>query len=340
MAQLPKSEFVQALSAVAAERGIDSTIVIESIKAALVAAYIHDAKEHDGETEDKEFEGEISPDTGEAKIFLILGDGKKQDVTPPGFGRIAAQTARQVIRQKIREAERDAVISGFEARVGQLVSGVVLRFDGQSVRIDLGKTEGIMPAGERIGGERLEGGQRLMFLIKEIQETERGRDIILTRADPLFIQKLFEREVPEIASHAVEIRAIAREAGVRTKIAVGSKASGVDPVGSCVGQKGVRVQTVINEVNGEKIDVIPWVEDPAQLITVALSPAQNLQVRVDKNKKTARVLVPREQLSVAIGKDGQNVRLASRLVGYTIDVQGTGEPEKVKKIEEEKENLG
>lgn len=327
MTQRARSEFAQALAAVAAERGVDSSIILEGIKLAIIAAYRRDAREHGEEVNEEEvFEAEIDHNSGEAKIFKIEGK-KKNDVTPPGFGRIAAQTAGQVIRQKIREAEREAVLSGFEGRVGQLVSGVILRFDGQDVKVDLGKTEAILPHDERVPSERFDSGQRLSFLLKEIRDGVRGKELIVTRRDPVFIKKLFEREVPELASHSVEIRAIARDAGVRTKIAVASKTSGVDPVGSCVGQKGVRVQEVIKEVGGEKIDVIPYLDDPVEFIRAALSPAQNLIIETDKEKKEAKVSAPHDQLSLVIGRDGQNVRLAAELTGYVIDVKGSGLPE-------------
>lgn len=326
MAQRARSEFAQALAAVAAERGIDPSIVLESIKAAIVAAYRRDAREHGEEvTDEEEFQAELNPDTGEASVFADR-EGKKVEVTPPGFGRIAAQTAKQVIRQKIREAERESVLSDYEVKVGQLVSGIILRFEGQDVRVDLGKTEAILPHPERIPTERFDSGQRLTFLIKEIREGARGREIVVSRASPLFIQKLFEREVPELGNHSIEIRGIAREPGVRTKISVASRTSGVDPVGSCVGQRGVRVQEVIKEVGGEKIDVIPHLDDPAQAIEASLSPAQNLSIEIDRENKRAKVTAPQDQLSLVIGKDGQNVRLAGELTGYVIDVMGMPEP--------------
>lgn len=332
MTQLPKSEFAQALAAVAAERSITADTIIESIKSAIIAAYRRDAREK-GQVveEEQQFDAELNPDTGEARVFEIVQGGKK-DVTPPGFGRIAAQTAKQVIHQKIREAEREVVLSGYENRIGQLVSGIVLRFDGQDVRVDIGKAEAIMPVSERVPSERLESGQRLAFLLKEIRDGLRGRELVVSRTDPMFIHKLFEREVPELAAKSVEVKAIARDPGIRTKFAVASRTSGVDPVGSCVGQKGVRVQAVINEVGGEKIDVIPWTDDVAELITLALAPAQNVSVRVNKEQKTATALVAQDQLSLAIGKDGQNVRLASRLAGYEIEVEAQS-LEKIEKKE-------
>lgn len=330
MANLARTEFSSALNAIANERGLDPSVVLETIKQAIVAAYRRDVRERGEDVEEKVIDATIDPQTGEARIF-IWDEGKeddKEDVTPPGFGRIAAQTAKQVILQKIREAEKDAVLLQYAGKVGSLVSGTVLRFDGPNVRVDVGKTEGIMPPGERIPNERLNVNQRLTFLLKEIRETGRGRDVILSRADPEIVKKLFAREVPEIGSGAVEIKIISREPGSRTKVAVFSTQSGVDPVGSCVGQKGVRVQAVINELSGEKVDVIPWTEDPVVLIVSALSPAAGASVTLDEKKKEAKVMVPEDQLSLAIGKEGQNVRLASRLTGWKIEIGGIEVEEK------------
>lgn len=251
--QTPRTEFAQALKAVATERGLDASVILETIKQAIIAAYRRDAKERGEETEEMEFDVELNSVNGEARVFAWPLDKaeEKHDVTPPGFGRIAAQTAKQVIHQKIREAEKGAILDEFSDRLGTLISGVILRFDGPDVRVDIGRTEAIMPSNERIPNERLMANQRLTFLLKEIRDEVRGKEIILSRADPTFVEKLFAREVPEISSGSVVIKAVAREAGVRTKIAVLSAQSGVDPVGSCVGQKGVRVQAVTNEL-GEK----------------------------------------------------------------------------------------
>lgn len=337
MAGLPRTEFAQALAAVAAERRLEPEIVLETIKAAILAAYRRDARERGEELEDREYEAEIDPESGEARIFTWEKGKKraKKDVTPPGFGRIAAQTAKQVILQKIREAEKEEVLAEYQGRVGSLVSGMVLRFDGPAVRVDVGRAEGIMPPEERVPGERLILNQRAVFLLKEIREGPKGKEIILSRADPELVKKLFAREVPEIGAGSVEIKGIAREAGARTKIAVVSNQSGVDPVGSCVGQKGVRVQAVISELGGEKIDVVPWNDDPEQLIVASLSPAEGVSASLDKEKKQAQVRVPDDQLSLAIGKEGQNVRLASKLTGFKIDIEGAAEV--VAEMEEKKE---
>lgn len=325
----PRTEFSQALKAIAQERGLDPEVIVEAIKQAIIAAFRRDAKDRGEEVaEEIEVEAQIDPVSGETKVFI---EGK--DVTPPGFGRIAAQTAKQVIHQKIREAEKGAIMDEYNEKVGSLVSGLVLRFDGSNVRVDLGKTEGIMEASERIPNERLSLNQRLSFLLKEIKETPRGKELFLSRADSEFVKKLFAREVPEISSGSVEIKAIAREAGVRTKIAVYSSQPGVDPVGSCVGQKGVRVQAVTNEIGGERVDVIAWSEDLVELIKASLAPAENLEVTLDEKEKIAKVKAPEDQLSLAIGKDGQNVRLTAKLTGYRIEVEDL-EGKKVEKKEE------
>jgi len=326
--QGPRTEFSQALRALASERELDADVILETIKQAIIAAYKKDAKEQGIEVEEFEYDAEINSSNGEAKVFSwpLEKPEERADVTPPGFGRIAAQTAKQVIHQKIREAEKGAIMDQFSGRVGSLISGLILRFEGADVRVDLGRTEGIMPADERVPNERLNLSQRLTFLLKDIVETAHGKQIILSRADPTFVKKLFEREVPEISSGSVSVKAIAREAGVRTKMAVHSTASGVDPVGSCVGQKGVRVQAVTNELGGERVDIIQWNDDAKLFIMSALAPAKDMEVTLNEEKKSAEVLVPDDQLSLAIGRDGQNVRLAAKLTGWKIDIRGKGMP--------------
>lgn len=349
-----RTEFSQALKAIAAERGLDPDVILETIKQAIIAAYKRDAKEQGAEVDSFDYDAVIDPVNGETKVFawplpaedaseaeIKKAKAEKKDVTPPGFGRIAAQTAKQVIHQKIREAEKGVIMEEFQERVGSLVSGLVLRFDGPNVRVDLGRTEAILEAPDRIPNERLNLNQRLTFLIKNIEETPRGKEIFLSRAAPEFVVKLFAREVPEISSGSVEIKAIAREPGVRTKAAVFSSQTGVDPVGSCVGQKGVRVQAVTNEIGGERVDVIPWSADLSELIKSSLSPAEDLSVTIDEEKKIAKVTAPEDQLSVAIGKDGQNVRLTAKLTGYRIEVEGNGEAtEEVEKEEKNNESEG
>ena len=327
-----RTEFASAVSQVAREHGIEPEIVLDSIKSAILAAFRRDAKEKKEVLEKEEnYLVEIDEKTGEAKIYLKKGK-KKENLTPPGFGRIAALTAKQVILQKIREAEKEAILTEYEKRLGTLVTGTALRFRGQNLIFDLGKTQAIMPPEERVRNEQYQPNLRFTLLLKEIQKGEGDSQIIVSRKDERLVKGLFGREVPEVANNSVEIKAIAREPGSRLKIAVFSTKPGVDPVGSCVGQKGVRVQAVINELRGEKIDVIQYNDDPGKFIAAALSPAENPKVKVSRRKKEAKVLIPNDQLSVAIGKDGQNVRLASKLTGFKIDVRESNQkkPKKTK----------
>jgi len=337
--QQARTEFAQAIRAISTERGLDASVILETIKQAIIAAYRRDAKEKGDETEDLEFDVELNSSNGEAKVFCwpLEKPEEKKDVTPPGFGRIAAQTAKQVIHQKIREAEKGAIMDEYSSRVGSLISGMIIRFEGPDVRVDLGRTEGIMPTSERVANERLNPNQRLTFLLKEIIETLKGKQIILSRADPVFVQKLFGREVPEISSGSVEVKAIAREAGVRTKIAVSSNQSGVDPVGSCVGQKGVRVQAVTNELGGERVDIVPFSEELPDFIKAALAPAEGLSVTLNKSQLIAKVKAPEDQLSLAIGRDGQNARLAAKLTGWKVEIEELKADVKEEKAKEEKE---
>ncbi len=291
-------------------------VVLETIKAAILAAYRKDY----GVEELEQLVVELNPDTGEAKIFK---DGK--DITPPGFGRIAAQTAKQVILQRIREAEKTAVLADYQTKVGTIMPGMVLRFDGPNIIVDIGRAQAIMPPQEQSQGERYHLNQRLTFYIEGIRETMRGNEIIVSRAHKGLVEGLFKREVPEVASGAVELRVVAREAGGRTKVAVYSNQPGVDPVGSCVGQKGVSVQAVIGELGGsEKVDIIQWTDDTKLFIAAALAPAKDLDINLDEKKKVAEVFAPEDQLSLAIGRDGQNVRLAAKLTGWKIDIKGKG----------------
>ncbi|MEK7611247.1 MAG: transcription termination factor NusA [Patescibacteria group bacterium] len=307
------SEFSAALNQVCAEKGISPQSVLDTITLALVSAYRKDFNPG----AEEEVRAEINQETGEAKIF----EGEK-DVTPPFFGRIASQTAKQVLLQKLREAEKEAIFSDFRKKMGSLMSAHIFRLEKGNAILDLGRCQGVMPPGEQIPGENYQINQRLKILLKEIRDGEgaRGPEVIVSRSDPRFIEQLFMAEVPELDSGVVTIKAVAREAGSRTKIAVSSEDPRVDPVGSCVGQKGVRVQTVIGELNGEKIDIIPFDEDPEKFIAAALSPAKIREVSLNKKKKEARVKVGADQLSLAIGKEGQNVRLAARLSGWKIDI--------------------
>lgn len=237
------------------------------------------------------------------------------------FGRIAAQTAKQVIIQRVREAEREAVFDEYKNREGEIISGLVQRIEGRVIFVDIGKTVAVLPPEEQMGQENYNPGQRMKFLLLAVERNPKGPGVFLSRSHPRLLKKLFEIEVPEIASGAVEIKAIAREPGSRSKVAVASNESGVDPVGSLVGQKGVRVSTVIHELGGEKIDVIEWSEDPKTFIGHALSPAKVIEVMIDEHRHETAAIVPEDQLSLAIGKGGQNVRLAAKLTGWKIDVR-------------------
>lgn len=326
MPVVQRSEFVLALNQVASERGVDPNIVLDTVKNAILAAY---RKDHPG-IELEEYRAELNPNSGEAHIFH-----NDTDVTPPGFGRIAAQTAKQVILQKIREKEKEAIMSDYKVKIGTVVNGMVLRFAGPNVIIDVGKTEAIMPPSEQIPHEKYHLNQRLSVYLSEIREGMKGDEIIVSRASTGLIEGLFRREVPEVAQGSVQIKVISREAGNRTKVAVASNQQGIDPVGSCVGQKGVRVQAIIQEFGGiEKIDIIQWSDDAKTYIMQALSPAKNVQVDINEEEKVATVHVPKEELSLAIGKEGQNVRLASKLTGYRIEIEGKEEPAAVEKKEE------
>lgn len=327
MPVVQRSEFVLALNQVASERGVDPAVVLDTVKNAILAAF---RKDHPG-AELEEYRAELNPNTGEAHIFH-----NDEDVTPPGFGRIAAQTAKQVILQKIREKEKEAIMTDYRVKIGSVVNGMVLRFAGPNVIIDIGKTEAIMPQQDQIGNEKYHLNQRLTVYLREIREGLKGEEIIVSRASAGLIEGLFKREVPEVAQGSVIIKAIAREAGNRTKVAVASNQQGIDPVGSCVGQKGVRVQAIIQEFNGmEKIDIIQWSDDPQTYIMQSLSPAKNIKVEINEEEKLAVVTVPKEELSLAIGKEGQNVRIASKLTGYRLEIRGAEEV-----AEETKETKG
>lgn len=333
MPAVQRSEFALALNQVANERGIDPSIVLDTVQNAILAAY---RKDHP-ESELEEYSAVLDPNSGEAKIFHN-GD----DVTPPGFGRIAAQTAKQVILQKIREKEKEAIITDYKVRIGTIVNGMVLRFAGPNIIVDIGKAEGIMPASEQIANEKYHLNQRMSVYLKEIHEGPKGEEVLVSRADNGLLEGLLKREVPEVAQGSVEIKSIEREPGNRAKIAVSSTQAGIDPVGSCVGQKGVRVQAIIAEFNGlEKIDIIQWQENPKEYVIQALSPAKNITVEIDEDAKTAHVKVPQDELSLAIGKDGQNVRLASKLTGYRIEIEGDESlvSEKSDTAKEEKEEI-
>src|SRR6516162_8623130 len=251
---------------------------------------------------------------------------KREDVTPDNFGRIAAQTAKQVILQRIREAEREMMYEEYKDRTGEVVTGIVQQAgDRNNVLIDLGKVEALLPRSEQVDGERYEQGSRIKAVITEVRSGTKGPQVILSRRDPELIKTLFELEVPEIADGLVEIRGVAREPGYRSKIAVESHAQGVDPVGACVGPRGSRVRMVVSELRGEKIDIIPWNPEPARFVAKALSPARVREVYLDDEAREATVVTPDDQLALAIGKEGMNARLAARLTGWKVDIQSDTE---------------
>ncbi len=281
----------------------------------------------------------LEEETGERQHTLISDDDldidwsevpeedvKREDVTPEGFGRIAAQTAKQVILQRIREEERRMMYDEYIDRVTEVVTGIVQQAgDRNNVLVDLGKVEALLPRSEQVDGERYEQGSRIKAVITEVRSGTKGPQVILSRRDPELIKTLFELEVPEIADGLVEIRGVAREPGYRSKIAVESHAQGVDPVGACVGPRGSRVRMVVSELRGEKIDIIPWNPEPARFVAKALSPARVREVYLDDEAKEATVVTPDDQLALAIGKEGMNARLAARLTGWKIDIQSDTE---------------
>ena len=309
------------------ERGISFDTLVEAIEKAMASAYLRmtNADETRGaraiidrETGDVTVfaqDVEVDPDTEEVTVL------KEWEDTPADFGRIAAQTAKQVILQRLREAERDITFGEYSGREGDIVTGIVQQHDHRYTILDLGKTEALMPPSEQIPHERYEHGARLKAYIVEVRKSARGPQIIVSRTHPGLIKRLFELEVPEILDGIVEIQAVAREPGHRTKIAVNSTDRNVDPVGACVGSKGSRVRMVMNELRGEKIDIVLWVEDQEDFVAKALSPAKVKEVHIQPDGQTALVIVPDYQLSLAIGKEGQNARLAARLTGLRVDIK-------------------
>ncbi len=337
----------QALEQIAEEKGISRKEIIEMIESSLAAAYRKDYG-----LKDQNIEVEFIPETLSAKIYDVknvvaevedpqkevdeaegkklkkgakIGDVIRTEITPKegvNYGRIAAQTAKQVIIQKLREAERNVQFSDFKAKERTLQNGIIQRVEGDTVLVDLGKAVGVLFPSEQIRGEKYSVGQRLKVLVLHVEPATKGPKITLSRSHPDMVRKLFELEVPEIYNGSVEIKAVAREAGSRSKMAVASNQEGIDPIGSCVGQKGTRVQTVMAELGGEKIDIIEWSEDSVKFIANSLNPAKILNVQLDEENKEAKVGVLEDQLSLAIGKAGQNVRLAARLTGWKIDING------------------
>ena len=314
-------DILMILDSIEREKGIPKEVLFEAIEAALVSA----ARKLLGkETEDIK----VSMDRESGAIKVISG-GK--NIKSEEFGRIAAQTAKQVIMQKIREAEREIIYEDYHKRLGNIVTGSVHRFDRGTIIVELGKTEGILPRPHQCPSERYKQGDRIRSIVLEVNKTSRGPQVILSRADVNFVKKLFELEVPEITEGIVEVRSIAREPGERTKIAVYSKDEKVDPVGACVGMRGNRVKDIVRELHGEKIDIIRWKEDVSGYLKEALSPAEIIKLNMDKEKKNIEVIVKEDQLSIAIGKHGQNVRLASRLIGWELDIRSEKEAKEGKK---------
>jgi len=306
------------------EKGVSKEMILDALANAMVSAY----KRSPGAAEEARVT--IDTDTGEMIVYAqeLDEDGlvvREWEDTPEDFGRIAAQTAKQVIVQRLRDAKRAQVYDIYQGREGDLVTGLVQQSDHRMVMLDLGNAEAIMPSGERIPYERLDRGTRVKALIVEVREESKGAPIVASRSHPDFIRRLFELEVPELVEGIIEIRAIARDAGHRTKIAVVSNDPNVDPVGACVGARGSRVRQVVNELRGEKVDIVPWREDTTQFIAEALSPAKVRQVILDDEELEAVVVVPDRELSLAIGKEGQNARLAARLSGYRIDIRSETE---------------
>jgi N utilization substance protein A len=336
----------QIIAQLGKEKGIDKSVIVDAIKEALVSA----ARKKYGMN--KDLEASFDPDTGEFEILefrnvvaevsdadtqislaeaaeldpeAIEGDNLGFRLSTKDLGRIAAQTARQIIMQKVKDAEREVIYGEFITRKGEIINGIVQRYERDTLVVDMGKAEAVMPPFEQIPRERYRQGDRIRAYIKDVTKTPRGPEILLSRSDPRVILKLFEQEVPEVYEGVVSILSVAREPGFRTKIAVRSKDRDVDPVGACVGMKGSRVQSIVQELRGERIDIIAWDEDPAKFVCNALQPAEIIRVLVNESGKSMEVIVPEEQLLLAIGKKGQNVKLASKLIGWHIEVRAEGQ---------------
>jgi N utilization substance protein A len=337
-----KSEFMIAITQLAAEKNLPREVILDAMEAALVSAYKKDSDLQgnivvriDRETGDHRVfhEQTVVAEVEDPKTQISLPDARKikpdatiedvisTEVHPSHAGRIAAQTAKQVVLQRLREAEREMVFEEFSNREGDVVSGVIQRIDAKAIVVDLGKTEAILPPPEQVRTEHYRPGQRQKFYLLEVHRSLKGPQLILSRTHKNLLRRLFELEVPEIHKGVVEIRSIAREAGYRSKVAVTARQEGVDPVGSCVGLRGIRIQNIVNELNGERIDVVQWDQDAARFVANALSPAQVLNVTVSEETNTASVVVPDRQLSLAIGREGQNARLAAKLTGWRIDIK-------------------
>lgn len=341
---IDSNELIIALEDLEKEKGIKKDYMLESIETALVTAY---KRNYDSNTENVKVT--MNGETGEIHVYaekevvetveddkiqinledahkinkkLSIGDIAQIEIIPRDFGRIAAQTAKQVIIQKIREASRNVLFDEFTERKGEIISGIVQKADGAIVVIDLGKLEGVMPLKEQIPTEKYKVNDKIRGYVLDVERGVKGApQVIVSRANGDFVRKLFELEIPEIYEGIIEIKSVSRDPGSRSKVAVYSPDENIDPVGSCVGQKGIRIQNIINELNGEKIDVIEWNPDPSIYISAALLPAQVLAVDINEEEKFAQVIVPDDQLSLAIGKSGQNVRLAAKLTNWKIDIK-------------------
>lgn len=342
------ADFIEALRELEKDRGIKMDVLIEAIEAALISAY----KKNFGSSQNVRVE--IDRNSGDVHVFyrknvveevldpnteislavartfdedFEIDDLFESEVTPRSFGRIAAQTAKHVIVQRIREAERNIVYDQFSDRKDDIVNGTVARVESKNVFINLGKSEALLAQSEQLPGEKYEHGDRLKLYLLEVKKTTRGPQIMVSRTHPGLLKRLFELEVPEIYDGTVEIKSVVREPGARSKIAVYSTNDNIDPVGACVGAKGMRVQSIVNELNGEKIEVVRWDEDPLIFVSNSLSPAKVVSVEIYENEKFAQVVVPDYQLSLAIGKEGQNARLAARLTNWKIDIKSESQME-------------
>ena len=335
-------EFISAIQELGKEKGIDSELLFRAIEEALVSAY----KKNFGSNQDVKVE--MNKETGEFHVWAIrtvvdkeeladneisledaqaidpryqIDDVVEIEVTPKNFGRIAAQNAKQIVVQRIREAEHGMVFERYQSREQDIVTDVIQRMDKQNVIIDLGKVEAVLAVNEQIPGEIYQCHDRMKTYILEVKRTSKGTQVMVSRTHPGLLKRLFELEVPEISDGVVEIKSVAREPGMRSKISVYTQDENIDPVGACVGHKGMRVQTIVNELRGEKIDIVKYSEDPAQYVANALSPAKVVSTEVNMDEKICRVVVPDYQLSLAIGKEGQNARLAAKLTGWKIDIK-------------------
>jgi len=336
------NELLDALTALEKQKGISREVLIEAIEAALVTAYKRNFNQAQNVRVD------LNLDKGSMRVFsrkdvmeevlderlhislvdakqinpaFELGDIVEQEVTPRNFGRIAAQTAKQVVTQRVREAERGLIYEEYVDREEDIMNGIVERLDARNIYVGIGKVEAVLPMNEQIPTETYRPHERIKVFITKVERTTRGPQVFVSRTHPGLLRRLFEMEVPEIFDGIVEIKSIAREAGDRSKISVVAHNPEVDPVGSCVGAKGARVQTIVNELNGEKIDIVEWSEDPMVFVANALSPSKVLDVQVHEEDKSTTVVVPDYQLSLAIGKRGQNARLAAKLTGWKIDIK-------------------